>query len=296
MFSAHKIFKHFKLLARRVTPAPVVDLLRVIVYIALEPFQEKVATPTGIPAPPLWRMFDGPRDKQLFLRNSEEAFRLYKVYGKLQPSGHVLDIGSGLGRKTLSLPEYLGAAGRYVGVDIVREGVDWCNANISAKHPNFIFLHLNVHNSRYNRSATVTAANFQFPFSDQSFDLIVAWSVFTHMFPEDVRNYLREASRMLKPDGRCVFSFYLMTEGAIAAIQDGTAKEKIEYQMEESFFTDNKVVPEDLTAFKENWIRSAYEDANLSIEEILYGSWVGDGDPKTFPMANYQDIIVAKRT
>ena len=240
-------------------------------------------------------MFDGPRDKQLFLRNSEEAFKLYKAYGRLRSNSRVLDIGSGLGRKTLSLPEYLGNEGRYIGVDIVREGVDWCNANISAKHPNFIFLHLNVYNSRYNRRATVKAANFQFPFSDQSIDLIVAWSVFTHMYPEDIKNYLREASRMLEPDGRCLFSFYLMTESAIAAIQARTSKEKIEYKVEESFFTDNKIVPEDLTAFTENWIRSAYEEANLHIEEILYGSWVGGGDTKVFPMANYQDIVVAKR-
>ena len=295
MLTAHSTFKRVGLLLRRVTPAPVVDLLRVSAYTALEPFQEKVTTPTGIPIPPLWKMFDGPRDKRLFLQNSEEALRLYKTYGKLQPNSRVLDIGSGLGRKTLSLVEYLGIAGQYVGVDIVRDGVDWCNANISTKHPNFIFLHLNVYNSRYNRRATVRAANFQFPFSDQSSDLIVAWSVFTHMFPKDIKNYLRETSRMLKPDGRCLFSFYVMTETAIAAIQARTAKEKIEYKMEESFFTDNKSVPEDLTAFKESWIRSAYEEANLDIEEILYGSWVGEGDPKAFPMANYQDIVVAKR-
>jgi SAM-dependent methyltransferase len=291
----NSIFKHIKLLVRRLAPARFLAFLRFLPYFAFETLQAKVTTPTGILVPPLWKMFDGPRDKQMFLRNSEEVLRLYKAHGKIQPDSHVLDIGSGLGRKTLSLPEYLSAAGKHVGVDIVRDGVDWCNANISAKHPNFIFLHLNVYNSRYNRHATVKAADYQFPFSENSFDLIVAWSVFTHMYPEDIKNYLRETERMLKPNGRCIFSFYVMTDRAIAAVKGETATERIEHRVGESLFTDNKNVPEDLTAFEESWIRSAYESANLAIDEILYGSWIGDNAPKEFPMTNYQDIVIARR-
>ena len=289
------MLKHFKLLVRRLAPAPFLAFLRFLPYFVLEPLQAKVTSPAGIIVPPLWRMFDGPRDKQMFLRNSEEVLRLYRAYGRMQADSHVLDIGSGLGRKTLSLPGYLAGAGKYIGVDIVRDGVHWCNANISTQHPNFIFLHLNVYNARYNRRATVRAADYQFPFSEGSFDLIVAWSVFTHMFPEDVTNYLREAGRMLKPNGRCIFSFYIMTDEAIAAVKSGTAKEKIEHEIGESFFTDNRNVPEDLTAFKESWIRSVYSSANLTIEEILHGSWVGDSAPRAFPMTNYQDIVIARR-
>jgi cyclopropane fatty-acyl-phospholipid synthase-like methyltransferase len=269
--------------------------LRLIPYFLLEPFQSTVKTPDGVPIPPTWKMFDGPRDKQIFLQNSTEVLEVYKRYGALRPDSKVLDVGSGLGRKTLALPSFLGTDGKYIGVDIVRQGVDWCNQNIATSHPNFIFLHLNVFNARYNRRGTVRASDYRFPFADGSFDLITAWSVFTHMLPNDIKNYLRETSRMLKPSGRCIFSFYVMTDKTTAAVKNGSAKERVEHEIEDGVFTDNKSVPEDLTAFKESWIRSIYETSGLSVENILHGSWSGDNSPRSFPMTNYQDIVVARR-
>lgn len=151
----------------------------------------------------------------------------------------MLDIGSGLGRKTLGLVDFLAAEGRYVGMDIVRDGIDWCNKVISPKHPNFVFLHVNVYNAMFNRRATVKAVDYRFPFSNSSFDLITAWSVFTHMLPRDIENYMLEAGRMLKPEGWCIFSFFIMTEKAIDAVKRGIAKEKIEYEVD-GWFTNNK--------------------------------------------------------
>jgi SAM-dependent methyltransferase len=288
-------FKNIKLQVRRIVPAGVVEFLRAFPYYFVEIFQTSVPTQGDIAIPPVWKMFDGPRDKRLFLENSGEALSVYKAVGGLHPDSHVLDIGCGLGRKTLALPGFLSRKARYVGVDIVREGIDWCNQHIAARHPNFIFLLLNVYNARYNRGASIHASEYQFPFTDKSFDLVTAWSVFTHMRPNDVRNYLSETSRMLKPGGRCVFSFYIMTDQAMSAVRSKIAREKIDYEFAESCFTDNKSVPEDLVAFGEDWIRAAFEDSDLRIEEILYGSWVGDRRPRKFPLSNYQDIIVASR-
>jgi len=288
-------FRHLKLLGRRLVPASTLGFLRVIPYFLLEPFKPTVKTPDGVPVPPTWKMFDGPRDKQLFLNNSKEVLEVYRQHGNLRPDSQMLDVGSGLGRKTLSLPSYLNSNGRYVGVDIVQQGVDWCNANIARTHPNFIFLHLNVFNARYNRMGTVDASAYRFPFANGSFDLIVAWSVFTHMLPGDIKNYLRETSRMLMPGGRCIFSFYVMTDKTKTAVRSGRAHERIEHRIEDGVYTDNKNVPEDLTAYDEDWIRAVYQSSGLTVNEILIGSWSGDDTPRAFPMTNYQDIVVASR-
>lgn len=288
-------FKHFKLMMRRIVPVAAVEFLRVFPYYFVELFQSSAPTEGNIAVPPVWKMFDGPRSKRLFLADAEEALRVYKAVGGLQPHSRMLDIGCGLGRKTLALPGFLNPEARYVGVDIVKEGIDWCNVHIATRHPNFVFLLLNVYNARYNKNATIPARNYQFPFSDSSFDLVTAWSVFTHMRPDDVRNYLSETSRMLAPGGRCIFSFYIMTDEAISAVRSKVAREKIEYEFAESCFTDNKSIPEDLTAFGDDWIRRVFEASGLRIEEILYGSWVGDGRVRKFPLSNYQDIVVASR-
>ena len=43
---------------------------------------------------------------------------------------------------------------------------------------------------------------------DASFDVIYAASLFTHLLPDETRNYFCETRRVLKPTGRCLFSFF----------------------------------------------------------------------------------------
>ena len=43
----------------------------------------------------------------------------------LKPEESVLDVGSGIGRVAIPMTDYL--TGRYEGLDVVREGVEWCS-------------------------------------------------------------------------------------------------------------------------------------------------------------------------
>jgi SAM-dependent methyltransferase len=45
------------------------------------------------------------------------------------------------------------------------------------------------------------------PAADSSADFVTFFSVFTHLLDEDIYRFMREAKRVLKPDGRIVFSF-----------------------------------------------------------------------------------------
>src|SRR5437764_11607074 len=50
--------------------------------------------------PPVSDMFDGPQSLEEFKRNGEEALQIYKNICGLQPHERILDVGSGIGRKT----------------------------------------------------------------------------------------------------------------------------------------------------------------------------------------------------
>ena len=89
--------------------------------------------------PPLQLMHDGGQSYKEFKQNGDEFLRLYKTLCGLQPHEHMLDVGSGVGRKTWPLVNYLNEHGSYDGMDLVKSGVDWCTERYTSKYPNFNF-------------------------------------------------------------------------------------------------------------------------------------------------------------
>src|SRR5262245_19151563 len=77
--------------------------------------------------PPPHLLIDGSSNKQQF-RMLGEGFTRHYLIGRagLRPTDRVLDIGSGNGQKARALVNYLRPPGRYLGVDIVVDAVQWC--------------------------------------------------------------------------------------------------------------------------------------------------------------------------
>ena len=82
----------------------------------------------------------------------------------------MLDVGSGIGRKTILLTDYLNHEGSYEGLDIVKTGIDWCTERITCKYPRFKFQLIDVLNQHYNPTGRYKASEYRFPFPDESFD------------------------------------------------------------------------------------------------------------------------------
>jgi hypothetical protein len=68
--------------------------------------------------PPLHFMEDGPQNYRDFFASGEEAFAVMTQECGLKPTDRVLDIGSGIGRKTWPLLGYL--TGTYEGLDPIQ--------------------------------------------------------------------------------------------------------------------------------------------------------------------------------
>lgn len=240
--------------------------------------------------PPRHLMYDGPPTVAAYRSNGEEFLGYFKELGNLQPTGRVLDVGSGMGRKTRPLTTYLQAEGQYDGVDPVRAGVEWCTRNISTRYPNFRFHHLDIYNERYNATGALRADEVVLPVEDDSVDLVVLGSVFTHMLPGDIDHYLAEIARVLKPGGRSLISWFLLNDESRPLVAQGRAAHDFRHRVE-MYMVENPDVPEQAIAFDEEFARAAYAKHGLAIvEPVRYGSWC-----RRATYLSFQDLVVAER-
>lgn len=240
--------------------------------------------------PPRAQMFDGVADYRAFKQNGAEFLRYYVELCGLQPDDAILDVGAGIGRKTLPLTGYLSARGRYEGIEIVRDGVEWCRARITPRYPQFHFQQIDVYNRYYNPSGGQPASRYRFPFDDATFDVAVLGSVFTHLLPEDVENYLAQVARVLKPGGRCLITFFLLNQESLALIETGRSTLDLRHG-EGAYRVVDPLVPERTIGYDERYVEQLYARCGLAIRRpIHYGSWCGRGD-----FLSYQDVVVAEK-
>lgn len=279
---------------KRITPAPVFHLIRDLPYIVGDTGPGR---PVNYPIPRLRDQFDDPRGYDVFIQNGLETFNFYKDVVGIQPDWKMLDIGCGIGRKTLPLLNFFNEDSLYVGVDIDDRGVKWCSKNISPINNRFVFFKINVFNKFYNPAGSVMPDRLVFPFSDNSFDLVSLWSVFTHMYTKDISRYLEEISRMLKPGGTVSASYYIINDHAKAVIANGKAGENIVHRLpDDDSWTNNPNIPEDLIAVDEQWLRTTYAKFGLKIREpIMFGNWADNPTSPAYQNLNRQDIVVAEK-
>lgn len=219
-----------------------------------------------------------------------EFKRIFVEYGGLEPDDRVLDVGCGIGRIAAPLTDYLSPKGAYHGFDIVKSGVDWCRKNITTRYPNFQFTHSDVSNKNYNSRGTIRASEYKFPFENGSFDFIFLTSVFTHMFPADVENYMGEISRVLKVGGKCLITFFLLNDESRYCISLKLGTQDFVHEAG-GCYTTTVENPEAAIAYQESTIRELFAKNSLSIcQPMRYGSWCGRDK-----FLSYQDIVIAQK-
>jgi len=224
------------------------------------------------------------------IKIAEEFFGYFKEFGGLKPYHKVLEVGSGFGRMAIPLTTFLCDTGSYVGLEIIKDGVNWCQSNFTPKYPNVTFQHIDVYNERYNPKGKLKASAFEFPFESNSFDFVCLTSVFTHMFADDVEHYVYEISRVLKPGGKCFITYFLLNEETRKEISNNKGTFTFSHQNKD-YFVEDISKPEYAIAYNEQYIRQLYQKANISvIEPIHIGSWSGRTNSLSF-----QDIIIGKK-
>lgn len=227
--------------------------------------------------------------KERFVQVGEEMIKRFVEDGGLRPDDRVLDVGSGVGRMAVALTRYLSPTARYEGFDVDAEGIAWCEANVTPRFPNFRFQMADVYNKHYHPAGSQPASSYRFPYDDASFDFVFLTSVFTHLVPDDLANYLREIGRVLAPGGRSFVTMFLLNPEAEREIARGNAIRDFPYA-KGVYRVENDEFPERAVAYDEAYVRALWAETGFTVvEPIRYGGWprrklTGDG---------HQDTIVA---
>jgi SAM-dependent methyltransferase len=108
--------------------------------------------------------------------------------------------------------------------------------------------------------------------ADGLFDVVFLGSLFTHLLPAEVENYLSEIARVMKPGGWCIISYFILERGIIKRRAGKADWPGFEYEGD-GYRTTNPEVPEEAIAYEEKYLRQIYENFGLTVvEPIHYGS------------------------
>jgi len=183
----------------------------------------------------------------------------------------VMDIGCGCGRYAHPLRDYRFKSerftGKYIGIDIDEEMLDWCRKNYDAERFSFYRSH---HRSQAYRGVIDGNSEYALPARDASADFVFSTSLFTHLLEAELDNYCRESYRVLKSGGSMAMACFSMdhpppTFGHRHSFQHRIANAHVE----------SLEVPEAAVAYDETFLLARAEDVGFRNAEILAapGDW-----------------------
>lgn len=124
--------------------------------------------------------------------------------GLASGSSRVVEIGSGCGRIAMPIRRNPLFSGTYLGIDVDHEMVEWCQQHLGNEQ--FTFSFADMYNQLYNPGGSTEP--YVVPRRDSSQDLVMSFSLYTHLLESDVAHYTREAARVLAPGGRMAMSVF----------------------------------------------------------------------------------------
>jgi SAM-dependent methyltransferase len=259
--------------------------------------------------PPVGRYsFEGyeiPVDLMMKTGGGPESFEIISTlhidnirkYVGVNPSSTVLEIGCGIGRDAIPLTKILSAdlGGHYIGLDIIRESIDWCTANIQVRNPHFIFHHIDISDRLHNPGGKVAPLRSYLPVPDQFVDRVILPSVFTHMLPDELGQSLREIRRVMKPDALLYATVFIYDDEILACARrtNLTAYDlRFEHELEPGCRINDLAFPTGAVAYSRGRLDAFLERAELHHARApLRGAWSGFYEDAQ----DGQDVLIVAR-
>ncbi|MGN6770582.1 MAG: class I SAM-dependent methyltransferase [Rhizobiaceae bacterium] len=177
----------------------------------------------------------------------------------LRDGMRLVDLGCGSGRLAVVLAKEMRI--EYHGIDIVPDLLEYAKEITPPAY-------------RFSR-----VENIEIPDTDQSADMICAFSLFTHLLHEETYIYLEECARVLKPGGKLVFSFLeLAIPPHWAIFQSTKDKRKAGVDMPLNVFFERPAI--------EVWAKRL----NFRIDKYL-DSTMGDTIPLSKPTTDPKGVL-----
>lgn len=118
----------------------------------------------------------------------------------------LLDVGCGV-RFTQTFINRSLPLRSYTGVEVSLPVVEWLKENVEKHDQRFRFLYWHVHNAMYNQQAPAMSTYEALPVPG-SYDVIMGFSLFTHLAPEDASQMLTLMRKAVRPGGFLFFSAF----------------------------------------------------------------------------------------
>lgn len=205
---------------------------------------------------------------QVFYLNEGRNFWLHAFRsGLCRLDSHILDIGCGCGRFAQHLRDYNFKhevfTGRYIGIDIDEEMLNWCGRNFDSER--FEFHRSSDVNKVYNVSGENNAA-YILPIADESIDFVFSTSLFTHLLESELVNYCKESFRVLKAGGSMAMYCFSMDHLPPTFGDRFTFGFKIG-----NSYVESMAAPEAAVAYEESFLFKVAREAGFVAAEMLVG-------------------------
>lgn len=218
----------------------------------------EIQNQTSLPVPPMrYRFLVGPLNESAF--ENSEGLPIFGTYIPMENYKEVFDFGCGCGRTGRMLMQQKQKPEKYMGIDINKRMIEWCQQTYSPIQPSFKFAHHDVHNLLLG-STNTNRSTAPFPVEDSSFTLFIAISVFTHLLPKQTEYYLSEMSRILRPGGMAQTTWFLFNKEQFPMMQS--------FQNALFINTDD---PTNAVIYDEQYLRGIAADNGLEILHIHPG-------------------------
>lgn len=209
----------------------------------------------------------------------------------------ILDVGCGTGLLGIAAEPFVGGKGEYVGLDVNKDYIDICKNQYNLE--NYTFIHHEVKNSFY--AGEQPDVKKRWPLESNSFDLVTALSVWTHLDKEDALFYLEETARVLKPKKKAIITFFYLNREYYDSLKIRKG-ETGRYHMTDQnrWIFDKKVpnsehwfspydIPEKAAGIDEQGMEELAKRSKLKRLKIYNGNW------KEIPGIYFQDIVIFQK-
>jgi SAM-dependent methyltransferase len=179
----------------------------------------------------------------------------------------IVDIGCGCGRYTHHLRDYrFGSerfSGKYIGIDIDEEMLNWCRANFDSERFEF---YRSDHGSKAYKAAGNSEAYYVLPLPEEAADFVFSTSLFTHLLEKELFNYARESYRVLKRDCFMAMACFSMDH------PPPTLGNRHTFQFKSgNAYVESLAVPEAVVAYEEKFLLQIAREAGFRTSEMLIG-------------------------
>jgi SAM-dependent methyltransferase len=196
-----------------------------------------------------------------------EFLRAIQSYSDLNSISCMLDWGCGCGRVTSLFLKHTNIPEIY-GSDIDREAVEWCSEHLKPGQFSVINPFPPTH------------------YSDNMFDIIIGYSVFTHLQRDIQLSWLQEMKRIIIPGGL----FFASVHGDFAT---SFAPSHIEEEVKKNGLSDSSLDPNLNGIAPEGYYRGVYQTKEYTLRE--FGKYFRIVDYRERGMGNFQDLIIMQK-